>query len=415
MCQQIRRTTRPLVLVTALVAAAALLAGCGSSSSTSSSQASSSTSGSAKPAGTFNVLAILPKSGALAAIGQEQAAGLQAAVTVVNHAGGVLGHRVVLTVADDGGTGTMAISALQGAMASGTKFNLIIPGAFGAEAIPLAAALAKTPILQISPGSESSLTSVTKYPYHFTTTTGYGPNTSTIIAKLKHDGVQRVTEVVGADPSGLDGAASMAQSAAAAGIKLTTVSVPDTSVDATAEMQKAEASNPQALTMDGFTPANPAIIKARAELGVKTPFYLDVGAGAVNFAQFSKPAQWAGLKVETFPFLVQGQPATQTPAYSSFLAAFKKLDPAPVATIYAPITTWEAMMLARAAAIKANSIDGPAMVTAMNHVTDASMVPDWIGPRKVYLPTDHTPRVAAGDFIFVNPGPMIDGLMVPKG
>jgi len=366
----------------------------------------------AKKAQTFNVLAVLPLSGPLALIGKYEKEGLLSAANVVNAKGGILDQKVKVTAVDDQGDGSKAVSSLQAALASGTTYNLLYLGGFDQEAAPMFAAEAKNTTLQIS--GASTPIDVKKLPAAFDTGTGFGPNAESIAIRMKKDGITKFAIVCGDDGSGRDGATNLQAAAKRHGLKVTaTIFVPDTSADATAQVQQAIGTNPQAFAVAGYTPADPQILKARTKLGSTLPLYGDAFFSDFNFSQVTTAADLQGVVVQDYPFLVKGDPVTKTKAWRNFFGTFTKYEKHPVVTLGATLVAYESVLLARAAAIEAKSTDGAALAQAMPKIQHASQVPDWVGPKAIFSPTNHILRAAAGDLKFYKAGSQVDGLLAP--
>jgi ABC-type branched-subunit amino acid transport system substrate-binding protein len=231
---------------------------------------------------------------------------------------------------------------------------------------------------------------------------------------MKKDGITKFAIVCGNDASGQGGAKALQSSAKAHGLTVTkTVFVPDDAPDATPQVQQAVSSGPQAIAVAAYTPADGPILKARTKLNVTLPVYGDAFFADVNFSAVVTPADLKGVVLENFPWLVKGDPATTTAGWRAFHAAFGKLEPHPPVTLAAPIVSYDAVLLARAAALRAKSVDGAALAKAMPHVSLASQVPGWIGGKKIYLPASHVLLVEASDLKFYKAGGQVDGLLVP--
>src|SRR5277367_3857075 len=88
------------------------VAACSSSGSSADASSGSSASSSGSSEGTYNVFAVEALSGPDAPYGQAAGDAVKAAVDVINSSGGVLGHKVVLTMKDDAGDPTTAVTLL---------------------------------------------------------------------------------------------------------------------------------------------------------------------------------------------------------------------------------------------------------------------------------------------------------------
>jgi len=417
------RSMRARLLVLAACPLAVLgPAACGGSSSTSSSAtaaAAASTGSAASSSTPFKVLLLIPRSGAFAVPGQEELDGFEAAADVINNQGGILGHHVQFSIHDDQDLGTTAVTEAQQQLASGAGYNLIIPGINGADAIPLAPVFAHTATLQITSAAEAQLDQPSKYPNLFMSLDNFPANEQAIVAQLMTKGITRVAYISGDDPSGQDAGQAFASAARAAGITVTaSVLVPDTAVDAKSQFQQALASHPQALVVGAFTSAAPTILAARAALGNTLPFYGDAFFASLPLETVLKqPALMKNIVLEDFPYLVKGAAAQRTQWYRTFAAAFHALDPKPLLNLDAGAVPYNVLMLARAAAVKADSIDGAAMAKALSQITVATQVPDFVGDPTtgIFSATDHQLQVRPSNFGFYRAGPTVDGLLVPSG
>jgi ABC-type branched-subunit amino acid transport system substrate-binding protein len=375
------------------------------------------TTATAAASGPFKVLGFYPESGPFALPGDEELAGLKAAATVINSNGGILGHKVVLTIKDDQDTGTVAVSEAEQVLASGAKYNLIVPGINGTDAIPLAASLAHTPVLQITPAAESVLNNPSKYPNFFMSLNNFAANEQAVAAALKAKGYTKVAFISGDDSSGQEAGQALAAAAKANGITVTaSVLVPDSAVDSKAQWQQALASKPQAIVTGAYTTALGVILAGRAALGNTLPYYLDSFAGSFPLeAVYKTPAQLSNIFVEQFPYLVKGAAEQTRPWFKAFQAAYTKLIPKPVLNLIAGVVSYNALMLARAAAITAGSISGPAMIKAMSKVSTAPQVPGFVGEDStgIFSKSNHQLGVKPQNYRFYRGGATVEGIFTP--
>jgi branched-chain amino acid transport system substrate-binding protein len=413
---------RRWICALALLGAATALGACGSSGKSSSTASgspaaatSSSSSSSSAKGGDFKVLYIGPMSGQLAIVGQAEKAGAQAAADVVNAQGGILGHHVTVTAMDDAGDGNKAVTVAKQVLADGVdKWNLILPGSFGSDAIPLAAVFAKAPVLQITQASEQELNNPGKYPNLYVPTSGYIPQETSLLQELKKKGLTKAAIVTGDTVSGHAEAEARQSVAKKVGVTITsTTYVPAGSVDATPQVQKALASKPQALTIAGFTPAVAPILAARAKLGSKLPVYMDAYASAADLGASTSKAARAGVMAQSYPHIVKGSPAEKTADWQAFEQAIRKYDPTPKISLIADLVTYDSVMMARAAAKKANAISGDAVAKALGTISTASEVPGFMAGQRLYSPTNHYWAGLPSDYVFSPAGKFVGGLIDP--
>jgi ABC-type branched-subunit amino acid transport system substrate-binding protein len=409
------RRARGLTAAAAItVALGGLVSACGSSSHSSAGSGSSSSAAKSGSSGSpYRVLYICPLSGQLAAAGAAELDGLKAAAAQVNSQGGVLGHQVTITPMDDQGTGTKAVSDAQQALSSGTQYNLILGGCFGQDGIPVSAAFAKTPVVQISPLPDALIKSG-KYPYVFLAGSLTSAPEVAMATNMKNHGVSKFAIVTGDDATGQTGAQELQAAAKALGMTVTaTEFVPDTAVDATSQFQAALATHPDAIAVNNFTPAIGPILKARTKLGATVPVYGDAYFSALNLAAVTTPQDRKGVIEEAFPFLVHGTSAQQTATWQAFEKFDAQFDPKPLLSLYADMTSWDALMEARAAAVKAGTISGSSVPQALAGISAASSVPGFLGGTQLNSPSYHAWVLTPGDYTYPNAGISKGGIIYP--
>ena len=378
--------------------------------SSASSEASSDDAASDEP---FRVLFIGPLSGPLAVVGNSEVAGFQAAIDAVNADGGILGHPVELTTRDDAGDGTTAISLLEEELASGTEYHLIAAGAGAYDAVALAPALADVPVLQIPMAGEQVLNDPDTYPNLYVPSGGFGPQTLGIMERLEEDGISSVAVMFGENVP--EGAERLEEAAEEVGIEVSaSVGVPATATDAVPQLQQAMDSDPEAIAISGFSPALVPILKARSTLGLDIPVYLDPFAGAANLGPSTTPEDRSGVIIETFPFLVEGDPAQDDEDWQAFEAGVAEYLPEPLLSLYAPLIAWDAVMMARASAESAGTISGQEVADALGQISDAEDIPGFVGGEGLYTPDDHMWQLEPADYGFYPAGPLVGGLLVPE-
>lgn len=364
-------------------------------------------------AGQFKILAVMPMSGALATVGQTEKAGFDAAIKNINANGGINGQKVTLKVVDDAGTGAKAVSGALQAL-RGSSYNMVSCGSFGDDGLACAPAIAKQNVLQVPLIAESTLSNVEKYPYLFQPGHLFDPAEASMVAYMKQKGIKRIAILAGDNTTGKLASQVLADAARAAGVAVTSsVLVPVTAADATPQLLKAKATNPQAIAMTGFTPANGPIIKARAKLGWKVPVYGDKYMGAANLALIASPGDMKGITVQADPWSVKGNPATRSQSFDKFYAGVRQYQPHPPLNIIANLVSYNAAMLARYAAVKSHSFDAAKMAQALAGTPTSSSVPGFIGPQDLYTPTRHALLPKNDEFAYANAGPTVDGLIVP--
>jgi branched-chain amino acid transport system substrate-binding protein len=386
------------------------VAACSSSGSSAGALSGSSASSSA---GTYNVFAVEALSGPFAAYGQAAGDAVKAAVDVINNSGGVLGRKVVLTMKDDAGDPTTAVTLLESELAGPTKPNLVVPGLFSTETVPLVPITTRAGILTVAPGDAESLDDPAKYPLHFSCTPLGSSTATALIAEMKSKGYTKIGIAVTDDEASVSTGSYLEADAKAAGMTYTAVQLSLTAVDATPEVEQLMAAKPQVVlfVMDGAS--NGVLLRARATLGWTVPFYTNTAGTSFNVGAQVPPADWNNVYLQAQSFLVYGSPGTQTPQFKTFSAALSKYVPQVTQGMALYVNPYDPLLVWAAAANKAKSVDPQKVAAAIETLTNSSQVPNFVAQGTLYGGDAHFPNFAPSDFVYVPVGPTVDGLVKP--
>jgi ABC-type branched-subunit amino acid transport system substrate-binding protein len=350
-------------------------------------------------------------SGPVAAFGAASAASLKAAVDVVNSEGGILGRHVELTIEDDQSNPTQTVSLITQRVTSGTKPDLTFAGLTSSEVTPAVPILAKAGLLSVGAASAGSLDDPAKYPLHFSVSPGSASTGPALVEEMASKGYKKIGVAVTSEEHGLSTEATIVAAAKAKGIATATVEIPTTTVDATPQVSQLKAANPDAVVFVINGAVNGAFLKARTKLGWTVPTYSEVAGTSFNIAAMTTPADWTNVSLMAQTFLVAGNPATETAQFKTFTAAVGKYLPTFTQGIALYVNTYDLIMLVRAAAKKANSDDPQKVATAIETISEASQVPDFVGSGTLFNGKSHFPAFKAADYVYVPVGPTVNGLV----
>lgn len=389
------------------------VAACSSSGSSADAPSGSSASSSGSSGGTYNVFAVEALSGPDAPYGQAAGDAVKAAVDVINNSGGVLGHKVVLTMKDDAGDPTTAVTLLESELAGSTKPNLVVPGLFSTETVPLVPIATKAGILTVAPGDAQSLDDPAKYPLHFSCTPLGSSTATALIAEMKSKGYTKLGIAVTDDEASVSTADYLEADAKAAGMTYTAAQLSLTAVDATPQLEQLTAAKPQVVifVMDGAS--NGVLLRSRATLGWTVPFYTNTAGTSFNVGAQVPPADWKNVYLQAQSFLVYGNPETQTPQFKTFSAALSKYVPQVTQGMALYVNPYDPLLVWAAAANKAKSVDPQKVAAAIETLTNSSQVPNFVGQGTLYGGDAHFPDFSPSDFVYVPVGPYVDGLVKP--
>ena len=348
------RSTSLKVAVVLGVGALALAACGGGGGGASSSSAAPSSSSQAPLGAVLKIGTLLPQTGSLAFLGPPEFAGVDAAVSAINAAGGVLGSPVEVFDGDSGDTSTSiasqtvdsllqkGVSAIVGAASSGVTLTVI-------DKITAAG------VVQFSPANTSVALSdptVTKGLYFRTAP----PDTfqgAVLATMATSEGKKNVAVLALQDAYGEGLANNFEKAFTAAGGTLAEKIIYDPKAASfAAEVTKVKASNPDAIVLIGFDESK-TILQEMIKQGVgpdKVRLFLCDG----NMAQSLADGLPAGIMEGTLG-TTPGSAASET-----FKAELLKADPNLKDFSYAP-ESYDAVNIIALAAIAANSVDGKAI------------------------------------------------------
>ena len=360
----------------------------------------SSRSSSGSPSGgTYNVFAVEALSGPEAAYGGAAGDAVRAAVDVINNSGGVLGHKVVLTMKDDAGNPTTAVTLLESELSGPTKPNLVVPGLFSTETVPLVPITTKAGILTVAPGDAQSLDDPAKYPLHFSCTPLGSSTATALIAEMKSKGYTKIGIAVTDDEASVSTESYLEADARAAGMTYTAAQLSLTAVDATPQVEQLMAAKPQVVifVMDGAS--NGVLLRSRATLGWAVPFYTNTAGTSFNVGAQVPPADWKNVYLQAQSFLVYGNPGTQTPQFKTFSAALSKYVPQVTQGMALYVNPYDPVLVWAAAANKAKSVDPHKVAAAIEALTSSSQVPNFVAQGTLYGGDAHFPNFSPSDFV----------------
>jgi branched-chain amino acid transport system substrate-binding protein len=405
-----------VISVVALSAAACLLAACSSSSSGSGASSNPSTGATANH-NPYHILAIYGTSGALESAAVAVNRGAEAAVQYFNSQGGVNGHKLILTTKNDQSDPTTAASILQSALTSSSPPDDVIPGISSNEGLAMAPLLARYKVVGLGSASDASLDNPTKYPTFFSQSTLANTVTADGAAWIAtHPGVKKVALVTSNDALGQADIPTLQAAFKAKGIS-TTVSLFDpTATDFTSTFQKAAASKPNWVWMDGAGAEVPIMLSSRvkANLG-STPTVIGNVASSGPLTTYAKGTSQLANTFATLGPMGAFVPAAQRgPEFTAMLKTVKSQG-AILAPLFVYATGWDYINYF---VMGVKNLNGKAL-TGANLTASLENLPAPTDPQfPMYRPTftdrTHNPRTTLSDFTFGTEIGTKDGMITLK-
>jgi branched-chain amino acid transport system substrate-binding protein len=401
-------TMRRLITGAVGLASAAALCACGSS-------AASGSSGASAP---YRVLALIALSGPSALDGKAEAVGVKAAVTVVDQHGGILGHPVALTVVNDNGDPTTALTDVTQAIDGSSPPNLVLAGTDGAETDAVTPLLAQHKILSVQPTIATRSYSPSYAPYNFSdTATASALSTAFAQGAISRSGAKTVGILLPDDALGTLSGAPEEAVLNHDGVKYYVATYPAGGTDFSPELLRLKSDNVQALLATGLGTDAATIMTSRAKIAWNVPLYGDGTVATSNVGALVPAADLTNVQVFAFPVEKYVAPAQRTSAFTTFFSAVQKQNGGPLSlAMYAYSAEYDVLPLVQLAAKQAGSIATTAVASALQKLPAQSTGLYVTFPVEQFASDDHA-LTLGNNYIFVSPNPAAtDGLFgVPSG
>jgi len=277
--------------------------------------------------GKFDLVAILPMSGALATFGQQSEASLLTGIEIINEtSGGIDGREVELTVIDSTGDPAVGAANLQAYFADNDKPDAMFGGQYSFESLPYAPITTQNEVLSVVSSISPELDDQEKFPYTFQQTIPAATIVEVLVDYVEEQGYDDVAYIAVDDESGHSSIEAFEAAAEESGISVESDYIPADAVDATATLERLRATDPDALIMGAVGPAAATMLKSRTDIGwTDTPAIGDGSAfGANDLGKISEPQYWDNVVVQTGHYQVADSPMLSTPQFDRFLKTFKE-------------------------------------------------------------------------------------------
>ena len=225
---------------------------------------------------------ISPLTGPLSFVGQDNRAGVLAAVQEINRSGGIRGRRINLTIFDDGSNPSQGVVHMQ-RIAADSKYLGVIGSGFSSVGLAVAPIVAAVKIPYISMASSAAQVTPAK-PYYFMTTATSRLFAYAMAAQLRKSGIKRIALMNDNGGFGQEGQRNVRELAARYGFEIVEqITFPLTSTTFTAELTRVKNSNAQALWLWNATSLAVTIAKEAKQLGLTQRLVLTGGNASPQF------------------------------------------------------------------------------------------------------------------------------------
>ena len=211
---------------------------------------------------------ISPLTGPLSFVGQDNRAGVLAAVREINRQGGIRGRRINLTVFDDASNPSQGVVHMQ-RIAAEDKYVGVIGSGFSSVGLAVAPIVAASQIPYISMASSAAQVTPAK-PYYFMTTATSRLFAYSMAQQLRKAGIRRIALMADNGGFGQEGVRNVKELASRYGFQIVEeIIFPLTSTSFTAELTRVRNSNAQVLWLWNATTLAVTITKEAKQLGLR--------------------------------------------------------------------------------------------------------------------------------------------------
>ncbi|RDI17669.1 amino acid/amide ABC transporter substrate-binding protein (HAAT family) [Rhodococcus sp. AG1013] len=397
---KVRHTT----VVAALAVSALALAGC-------SGLSSGKASGADDP---YQVLVTgaVSGQGALAANAQTSILAAKASAEAVNSAGGIGGRQVEVTVIDDGGNATNAVSKLREAIASGHKPDLFLnsgPSTIATATLPI---LKQNKILSFNIGPTADSSNPKEFPLNFDLGSGPDENAATMARYIKGKGYQSVGTIHGSSAYGEIFGKAMADALGAEGVSSTGSEEYDVAaLDMTAQLQALKNKGTQALVIDAYGAPLGYLLNSLQRLEWNIPLIGNTSVSSTSL--MSKPAPEGVLGTPATANLVMHVLSSTVynaddTAVNAMVENMKAVGDIPSTLILAD--NYDALPLVVAAASRVGSSTDPEkLAKALENPEVLDTAKTAFSPAYHFTEDSHASRPGDVAYAFVAPSKLLNG------
>jgi branched-chain amino acid transport system substrate-binding protein len=316
-----------------------------------------------------------------------------------------------VTVSNDNGDPTTAVTNLLNAIHSGNKPDLYLnsgPSTIPAATLPI---LTANHILSFNMGPTANSFDPAKFPYNFDVAAGPTDFLQGFVLTMKEDGYKTVGIIHGNDAYGSVFGADAASAFQAAGFKITSNQAYDvTALSMIPQLQAIQATKPNVLIMDGYGAPVGYLLKGLQQLGWNVPILADDSVSATSLVSTPPPTGFEGssllknLKMQVFTSTVYSPSASLVNQAVKAMTSLGTIDSTLILAY-----NYDAFPLVYAAAKYAHSTSPAALAAALAKPAVQAAAKTAILSRYNFTATNHSPAPGANEFAFISPTQIVNG------
>ncbi|WP_024795537.1 ABC transporter substrate-binding protein [Tomitella biformata] len=363
---------------------------------------------------TFNVYVAAAVSGPdqLAKNAKTSVLAVQASAQIVNEKdGGIDGRQVRVTVLDDGGDPTIAVSKLWEIAAGKSHPDLYINTGASTIAAATVPILTRNKILSFSMSPTDNGSNPESAPYNFDISPSAATYAAGIAEYVAGEGLQDVGVIHGSSSYGELFGAEMVSALEAVKVKVAQSQEYDTAaLDMTAQLQSLKNSGAKALIVDAYGAPLGYLLKSLERLGWEVPLIGNNSIAGTSSIATPAPAGFLGVK-EAENVIMQVFQSTSFDADNVLVnnAVATMADLGKIESTLIVAQSFDAIPMVAAAAAKAGNTNLEELVEAIEDPQVQESAETAMVPVPNYSATDHSSSPDSATFTYISPSLLLNG------
>lgn len=335
----------------------------------------------------------------------------KASVAAVNAAGGILGRPVEIEVIDDTADPTVAVTKLREYLASNGNPAVVMnsgPSTVAEATIPI---LTQEKILSFNIGPTASSSDPSQNPYNFDLSPSVPNYIDGFVAEIKDRGFQKVAILHGSSAYGELFGQMTKEMFEAAGLTVTGDEGYDAaSLDMTPQLQTLQNGKPDVLVLDAYGAPLGYVLQGIEKLGFDVPIMGNNSVAATGLISVPPPDGVLGTdQVKNLTMQVFKSTKYDASATDVNQAVERMVAAGDIKSSLILAYNYDSMLLAKAAAESAGSLDAEAMAAALVDPAVQEAAHTVILKLYRFTAESHAPNSGPSEFTFISPGPMVNG------
>jgi branched-chain amino acid transport system substrate-binding protein len=349
-----------------LIGSALLAVAVATAAATGASGAAAKAKTKAKASAPLRIMVSATLSGATGqdVAGAMEAGAAKAAVAQINGSGGIGGRKIALTVVDDTGDPTIAVSKLQAAISSKAAPDVYLPTSSAVEAATLPL-VTRHKILSFGITQTSTSGNPSTNPYNFDVVAPSAAVAAKLCSTAASRGYSKVGLLYSNSAFGATIGPLIQSSCQGKHVSVSSEQFDTTSLDMTAQLEALKSDGVNALIVDSYGSPTTYILQDIQRIGWNVPVLGDTAVASSNATTLTSPSGLVGTSaVNDVQMVTISAADANTVAWAGLRkmkAALVKEFKGKVPASFILAQDYDAVELAAAASKAARSVSGPAM------------------------------------------------------